>query len=136
MAREQFQSLSEQMYYILLALWDVQCGADISRRVDQLSQGRIRIGPGTLYTLLGRFQEQEMIRETESAGRKRYYVITEKGKEMMRREYARLWTLIRDGEPCLGEEKAKGAGAWKISGGRTPEEPGKQPSGSGTEGGL
>ena len=83
MAREQFQSLSEQMYYILLALWDEQCGADISRRVDQLSQGRIQIGPGTLYTLLGRFQEQKMIRETESAGRRRYYVITEKGKGMM-----------------------------------------------------
>ncbi|MCI8836682.1 MAG: PadR family transcriptional regulator [Hungatella sp.] len=110
MAREQFQSLSEQMYYILLALWDVQCGADISRRVDQLSQGRIRIGPGTLYTLLGRFQEQEMIRETQSAGRKRYYVITEKGKRMMYTEYVRLQTLIQDGAPYLGAEKAKETG--------------------------
>ena len=27
------------------------CGADISRRVIELSEGRIRIGPGTLYTL-------------------------------------------------------------------------------------
>ena len=51
MAREQFQSLSEQMYYILLALWKPQCGADISRQVTDLSEGRIRIGPGTLYTL-------------------------------------------------------------------------------------
>lgn len=34
MAREQFQSLSEQMYYILLALWDEQCGADISGRMN------------------------------------------------------------------------------------------------------
>lgn len=102
MAREQFQSLSEQMYYILLALWDTQCGADISRRVTQLSGGRIRIGPGTLYTLLGRFEEQGMIQETESVGRKRYYVITEKGKQMMRTEYARLRNLIRDGFPYLG----------------------------------
>ena len=99
MAREQFQSLSEQMYYILLALWDEQCGADISRRADELSQGRIRIGPGTLYTLLGRFQEQGMIRETESAGRKRYYVITEKGKGMVYTEYTRLRTLIREARP-------------------------------------
>lgn len=107
MAREQFQSLSEQMYYILLALWNEQCGADISRRVDELSQGRIRIGPGTLYTLLGRFQEQKMIRETESAGRKRYYVITEKGKGMVYTEYARLRTLIRDGAPYLAVEGAE-----------------------------
>lgn len=105
MAREQFQSLSEQMYYILLALWDVQCGADISRQVTSLSGGRIRIGPGTLYTLLGRFEEQKMIRETENVGRKRYYVITEKGKQMMHTEYARLRDLIRDGAPYLGEEQ-------------------------------
>ena len=119
MAREQFQSLSEQMYYILLALWDEQCGADISRRVDQLSQGRIQIGPGTLYTLLGRFQKQKMIRETESAGRRRYYVITEKGKGMMYTEYGRLQALIRDGTPYLGqgkEEEGTGAKAPKDQG--------------------
>lgn len=101
MAREQFQTLSEQMYYILLALWDTQCGADISRKVTKMSGGRIQIGPGTLYTLLGRFEEQQIIRETEGVGRKRYYVITEKGKEMMRTEYARLRTLIRDGAVYL-----------------------------------
>lgn len=114
MAREQFQSLSEQMYYILLALWDEQCGADISRRVNQLSQGRIQIGPGTLYTLLGRFQEQKMIRETESAGRKRYYVITEKGKGMMCTEYGRLQALIRDGTPYLGQGKEEEGTGGKV----------------------
>ena len=114
MAREQFQSLSEQMYYILLALWDEQCGADISRRVDQLSQGRIQIGPGTLYTLLGRFQEQKMIRETESAGRKRYYVITEKGKGMMCTEYGRLQALIRDGTPYLGQGREEEGAGGKV----------------------
>ena len=77
MAREQFQSLSEQMYYILLALWEPQCGADISRRVSALSGQRIQVGPGTLYTLLARFEEQQIILETGSQGRRRYYVITD-----------------------------------------------------------
>lgn len=121
MAREQFQSLSEQMYYILLALWDEQCGADISRRVDQLSQGRIQIGPGTLYTLLGRFQEQKMIRETESAGRRRYYVITEKGKGMMYTEYGRLQALIRDGTPYLGQGKEEEGTGAKVPKDQGPE---------------
>lgn len=102
MAREQFQSLSEQMYYILLALWEPQCGADISRQVTALSDGRIRIGPGTLYTLLARFEEQQIILQTGSEGRKRYYVITEKGKQMLRTEYRRLQTLVRDGSWYLG----------------------------------
>lgn len=97
MAREQFQSLSEQMYYILLALWEPQCGADISRQVTALSGGRIRIGPGTLYTLLARFEEQNMIIQTGNEGRRRYYVITEKGKQMLHTEYQRLKSLVRDG---------------------------------------
>lgn len=104
MAREQFQSLSEQMYYILLALWEPQYGADISRQVTELSEGRIRIGPGTLYTLLGRFKEQQMILETSSQGRKRYYVITDKGKEMLYTEYKRLKLLVKNGFPYLGSE--------------------------------
>lgn len=102
MAREQFQSLSEQMYYILLVLWEPQCGADIARQVNSLSGGRIQIGPGTLYTLLARFEEQKIILETGNEGRKRYYVITEKGKQMLRTEYQRLQTLVADGRFWLG----------------------------------
>lgn len=101
MAREQFQSLSEQMYYILLALLEPQCGADISRKVTELSRERIRIGPGTLYTLLARFEEQDIILQTGSEGRKRYYVITEKGKQMLQVEYHRLQTLVQDGAVYL-----------------------------------
>ena len=101
MALEQFQSLSEQMYYILLALWEPLCGADISRQVIRLSRGRIRIGPGTLYTLLARFEEQQIILQTGSEGRKRYYVITEKGKQMLFTEYRRLRSLAADGAAYL-----------------------------------
>lgn len=101
MAREQFQELTEQMYYILLSLWEPQCGADISRMAQETSGGRIQIGPGTLYTLLKRFEEQGIIRETGSEGRKRYYVITNKGREMLLTEYERLQRLIEDGKPYL-----------------------------------
>lgn len=104
MAREQFQTLSEQMYYILLALWEPQCGADISRQVSTLSGGRIRIGPGTLYTLLARFEKQQIISETGNEGRKRYYVITNKGKQMLRTEYLRLQSLVRDGAQYLDSQ--------------------------------
>ena len=107
MAREQFQNLSEQMYYILLSLWEEQCGADISRRVIHLSEGRIRIGPGTLYTLLGRFEEQQIIRQTACEGRKRYYIITDKGREMLKTEYRRLQALVREGAPYLEEKGEK-----------------------------
>lgn len=106
MAREQYQELTEQMYYILLAIWEPQCGADISRLAMEMSGGRVQIGPGTLYTLLKKFEEQEIIRETGSVGRKRYYVITNKGRRMLQTEYERLKRLIEDGRNYLQMGKA------------------------------
>ncbi len=51
MAREQFQTLTEPMYYILMALSEECCGVDIMERVRQISGGRVKVGPGTLYTM-------------------------------------------------------------------------------------
>ena len=70
MAREQFQSLTEQMYYILLALLEPRCGVDISKKAMEISQGRMEIGPGTLYTLLAKFEKEDMIKEVGTEGRR------------------------------------------------------------------
>ena len=40
MARGQFQTLTEPMYYILLALMDECCGVDIMEKVETISAGR------------------------------------------------------------------------------------------------
>lgn len=101
MAREQFQTLTEQMYYILLALIKPRCGVDISQKAMDISAGRIQIGPGTLYTLLAKFEKEEMIREVKVEGRKRYYQITERGRRMLEEEYKRLETLVEEGRPYL-----------------------------------
>ena len=97
MAREQFQNLTEPMYYILMSLLKEGCGVDIMADVDEISKGRVRVGPGTLYTLLGKFEKENIIRETEVQGRKRSYIITDKGKEILLEEYRRLITMVDDG---------------------------------------
>lgn len=102
MPREQFQNLTEPMYYILIALMEERCGVDIMESVDDISRGRVKIGPGTLYALLGRFEKEEMIIETEVIGRKRSYIITEKGLGILKEEYNRLIRLTKDGESFLG----------------------------------
>lgn len=101
MAREQFQTLTEPMYYILITLLEERCGVDIMEAVSNISRGRISVGPGTLYALLAKFEKEDMIKETEVKGRKRSYIITEKGKEILQQEYRRLNTLINDGEEYL-----------------------------------
>lgn len=101
MAREQFQNLTEPMYYILMSLLKESCGVDIMERVDEISNGRVKVGPGTLYALLGKFEKENMIRETEVVGRKRSYIITDKGLDILKEEYERLQTLVSDGKVFL-----------------------------------
>ena len=101
MAREQFQTLTEPMYYILLALTEECCGVDIMAKVRDISRERVRVGPGTLYAMLSRFEENDMIRKTSEEGRKKSYIITETGKQMLREEHERLKTMIRDGEKLI-----------------------------------
>ena len=75
MAREQFQNLTEPMYYVLISLLNEKCGVDIMKNVLDISNGRVKVGPGTLYALLGKFEEEHMIIETSRVGRKRVYKI-------------------------------------------------------------
>lgn len=98
MAREQFQTLTEPMYYILLALLEECCGVDIMGKVKDLSHGRVVVGPGTLYAMLAKFEENDVVRLTAAVGRKKSYIITEVGKEMLKKEYERLLVMVQDGE--------------------------------------
>lgn len=102
MAREQFQNLTEPMYYILMALIDERCGVDVMSAVDEISKGRVKVGPGTLYALLGKFEKEKIIVETEVDGRRRSYIITEKGLDILKEEYERIMILLRDGKRFLG----------------------------------
>ena len=98
MAREQLQTLTEPMYYILLALTEECCGVDIMDKVKKLSNGRVTVGPGTLYAMLAKFEEKGIIRLTTSVGRRKSYVITAVGKEELRKEYDRLHRMVQDGK--------------------------------------
>ena len=68
MARAKFQTLTEQMFYILLCLRQECCGMDIMERVREMTEGRVNVGPGTLYNLLDQFSQAEMIVETKVEG--------------------------------------------------------------------
>ncbi len=103
MAREKFQPLTEQMFYILLCLRTEQCGADIMAQVRDITAGRVAVGPGTLYNLLESFLQAGM---TKVEGRKRSYLLTEAGEQALEEEYRRLWTLTADYEAHTGRERS------------------------------
>ena len=105
MPREKFQALTEQMFYILLCLKDECCGTDIMARVEQLTGGRVRVGPGTLYNLLEQFVEADFIFQTRVEGRRRSYILTARGRKALQDEYRRILAQARDYAQLMGEEE-------------------------------
>lgn len=105
MARAKFQTLTEQMFYVLLCLRRECCGTDIAAEVSSITGGRVAVGPGTLYNLLDSFLQAGMIRETKVEGRKRSYLIAEEGRRALEEEYRRLQTLTADYEACMDERR-------------------------------
>ena len=104
MPREKFRTLTEQMFYILMCLRTEMCGMDIMEKVSAMTNGRVQVGPGTLYNLLEQFVDAGMIRETRAEGRRRSYILTDKGQEALAVEYARLQALTRDYERIFGTD--------------------------------
>ena len=105
MPRLKFSTLTEQMFYVLLCLKTECCGMDILDRVPAMTGGRVSVGSGTLYNLLEQFVEAEMIRLTRVEGRRRSYILTEKGREMLDAEYRRLCAQAADYRELFGEEE-------------------------------
>lgn len=105
MARAKFQTLTEQMFYTLLCLKEECCGMDILDRIPSMTEQRVSIGSGTLYTLLEQFLEEGLIRETKVRGRRRSYILTEQGRQMLEREYERICAQAQDYRRFFREEE-------------------------------
>jgi DNA-binding PadR family transcriptional regulator len=95
--------MTEAMYYVLLALMNPSHGYKLMREISEVSQGRVNMGPGTLYGVLTRMQKDGFICLETDNGRRKVYRITPEGKEALRIEYARLQTMVRDGESLRGD---------------------------------
>lgn len=105
MPRTQFQTLTESMYYILLSLDVPRYGYEIMQTVDALTSGRVQLGAGTLYALLPRFEQEQMIQQIEVVDRKKIYALTQTGRDALTAEFHRLETLVSDGRRMMGHEE-------------------------------
>jgi len=101
MARKQLQNLTESMYYVLLCLKEPLHGYGIMKRIDQMTDGRVKVGPGTLYNLIARFEKEEIVINVTSTDNKKTYVLTDKGFALLDKEWERLKQLVCDGEKIL-----------------------------------
>ena len=107
MPREKFKTLTEQMFYILLCLKDECYGINIFDKIAHITDGKVTVGSGTMYTLLEQFLDAEMIREVRVEGRRRSYILTNKGKEMLEAETRRLRMQVANFDAFFGKEDAQ-----------------------------
>lgn len=99
MPKRSLETLSEPMFYVLMALRRrALCGVEIVHWIGETTGGRMTLGPGTLYTILSKLMEEQMIREVSVEGRKRTYELTDAGRTLYDTECARLRRCIRDAD--------------------------------------
>jgi DNA-binding PadR family transcriptional regulator len=104
MPKRKLDPLPSAAFHILLALaGEDRHGYGIMRQVEEQSGGRMRLGPGTLYSSVQTLLEEKLIEEVDpprdddspNAERRRYYRLTSTGRKLARTEADRLAALLR-----------------------------------------
>ena len=98
-------ALTEAVFYILLSLHEPKHGYAIMQNIEKITDGRVILGPGTLYGAINALVAKQWISavSAESDSRKKEYVITELGKTIFNAEVERLKELVRNSENLYGE---------------------------------
>lgn len=102
--------LTPTVFHALVALaGGPRHGYAVAQEVEELTEGRIVMGPGTLYGSLQRMQEAGLIEETANPGdeglhadRRRYYKMTPLGSDALRAESEGLMRTLAVAQARLG----------------------------------
>jgi DNA-binding PadR family transcriptional regulator len=109
---ESLLPLTPVVLHILVALAsEARHGYAIAAEVERVTEGVVRLGPGTLYGSLQRMVDAELIRETSGeeegadgrAERRRYYELTALGRRALRADAERLARAVRLAKSRLGD---------------------------------
>ena len=89
---------TESTAYILLALAEPLHGYAVMQKVDEISQGTVKVGPGTLYGAFTTLESEGLIVKVGEADRRKTYVLTEKGKTVLKEHIRRCELLAANGD--------------------------------------
>lgn len=100
---ENNSSLTEAVYYTLLSLTGQMHGYGVIQNVKKLTGGRLILAPGTLYGVLTSLMQKNWICPVDSPedSRKKEYIITPAGLQVLKREIGRLEELAENGRKYL-----------------------------------
>lgn len=95
MRRDKNLPLTETVYYILLSLFDPLHGYLIMQKIEDISDGQVRMAAGTLYGAIENLLKLKYIQPVSSEDKRRkVYQITDKGKEILLMDMRRMEHMI------------------------------------------
>lgn len=91
MKRDKNLPLTETVYYILLALTEPTHGYVLMQKVEELSDGQVRLAAGTLYGAIENLLKKGFITSIPSDdARRKVYAISKAGEIILRADYERI----------------------------------------------
>lgn len=89
--------LTESTCYILLALAEPRHGYGVMQKIEEMSEGTVKVGPGTLYGALVALENSGLIIRAGEEDRRKFYKLTGMGREVIEEHIRRSAILVRNG---------------------------------------
>ena len=93
--RKVYVPMTETAFYILLCLKTPNHGYGVVQTVERLTEGAIKLAPGTMYGSLSKMEKDGLIRFVREEEKRKIYEITGLGREVLQTEIARIERLYR-----------------------------------------
>ena len=104
MRRDRNLPLTETVYYILLALTEPTHGYILMQKVEELSDGQVRLAAGTLYGAIENLLKKGFITSMPSDDvRRKVYALTRSGEKVLRADYQRMTHILKTTERIMNK---------------------------------
>ena len=96
--RKVYVPMTETGFYILLCLQEANHGYGVVQLVEKMTDGELRLAPGTMYGSLSKMEKDGLIQFVKEEEKRKIYQITELGKEVLELEKKRICRLYRNAQ--------------------------------------
>lgn len=99
--RKVYVPMTETAFYILLCLQKSNHGYGIVQMVEKMTDGEIRLAPGTMYGSLSKMEKDKLIQFVREEEKRKIYEITDLGREVLQLERKRIERLYKNAQEEL-----------------------------------
>ena len=99
---DKYLPLTEATYYVMLSLVEPLHGYGVMQKVEKISRGTVKVGPGTLYGVFDNLEKSGLIVMVKEEDRRKSYKLTSKGKKVLYNQIRRLELMTTNGKAVIG----------------------------------